>query len=59
MGERFPSFEVSKHPKLKDAEKRGLGLKNKFLTKIVARLIGADFITDGASYYIAANEFSV
>jgi len=57
VGEIPPSSEVSKHPKLKDAEKRVLGLKNKFLNKIVARLIGADLITDGASYYISANKF--
>jgi DNA mismatch repair protein MutH len=57
VGEIPPSSEISKHPKLMDAEKRGVGLKNKFLTKIVARLIGADLITDGASYYISTNKF--
>ena len=54
-----PSSEVSKHPLLKGAEKRGLGLKNKFLTKIVARLIGAKVQVKGASHYISQEDFII
>lgn len=57
VGSVPPSSEISKHPLLNDAEKRGLGLKNKFLTKIVARLIGAEMQVKGASCSISKADF--
>ena len=41
--------ECSSHPRLKDAERRGLGLKNRFFTEITAKSLGVDIVSHGAA----------
>ncbi|MBT4560243.1 MAG: hypothetical protein HOC43_05275 [Planctomycetes bacterium] len=52
-----PSSEVSQHPVLHDAEKRGLGIKNRFFTKVVAEQIGAPMLKSGSSVWIDRRDF--